>query len=67
MTGEINAALRWLSDNKRIIGDLVNPETDDWTQVARLLYTWRDLLVEDVRQMPAIDLTGNFVFELHGL
>lgn len=46
------SATEWLTENRSLIGDAVSNGTPEWATAARLLFTWRDLLVEDVRDMP---------------
>ena len=47
-------AVHWIMDpgNRQLIGELVSEYSSCWELVVMVLYTWRDLFVEDVRQMP---------------
>lgn len=41
-----------MKDHSRLIGGQLAPDTMEWELAARVLYTWADPFVADVRSMP---------------
>lgn len=54
ITTDHDQAQAWMKENTRLLGPLVTKE--EWPAVADLLYTWKDLFVERVTDMPATRL-----------
>ncbi|KAL3247644.1 hypothetical protein ABHI18_012339, partial [Aspergillus niger] len=52
---DLSAAEQWMQENQSLIGDAVQ-ESRQWRVVSLVLYTWRDLFVTDVRDMPVTRL-----------
>jgi hypothetical protein len=54
ITKDHEEAQIWLKANSHLLGPLITES--EWPAVADVLYTWRDLFVEQVTEMPATRL-----------
>lgn len=53
VSGDVTRAREWMKENKELFGDCIGEIGEEQKdEVARVMYTWKDLFVEDVRDMP---------------
>lgn len=50
------AALAWMKENSTLLGDCIQESTSEWMEAAYVLYTWKDLFVKNVKDLPATPL-----------
>jgi hypothetical protein len=61
MSKDHNAAQVWIQENTHLLSLLVTEDNPKWLAVADLLYTWRDLFIEHVTNMPATRLVKHHI------